>query len=157
MSPRTTATSVLLFALVCVHGTTGYQLTRTSISPSQCNVPTDCSYKCSATYGVTTSGSTATLTPATISGCTCYTGTAQVTNGVLSSASFTDGSTAVSTLSGCNLNVVVTTQGFACTGNYITSGSDEPACTPSSSSAPTLSTAISAVAVAAVAAFNMGV
>lgn len=101
--------------------------------------PSSCAYQCSASYTVSIpSGSTTvTLTPGTVSGCTCYTGTATLpsTSSSFSNTmfSFTDGSTAYVSdgAAQCTLSVAATTQGVTCTGTYGVSGTSVcPARTP---------------------------
>jgi hypothetical protein len=129
---------------------------RTSVSPSSCIAPSSCSYQCSASYTISlpASGNTMTLTPGSVSGCTCYTGTGTIPNsGVLSGTTFTfqDGSTAALTSSTCQVSVVATTQGVTCTGTYAITGSSACPASSSSSSASIMKPAAALVAAAGVA------
>ena len=130
--------------------------TRTGVSPSSCVAPSSCSYQCSASYTISSpaSGNTMSLTPGSVSGCTCYTGTGTIPNsGVLSSTTFTfqDGSTAALTSSTCQVSVVATTQGVTCTGTYAITGSSACPAASSSSSASIMKPAAALVAAAGVA------
>ncbi len=91
-------------------------VTRTSLpsSPAACVQPDSCSSKCSACYTYSVSGNSATLTPGSVSGCTCYAATFG-SSGVATAA---DGSTSTTSINGCVATVQTQVQGATCTSTY---------------------------------------
>lgn len=100
---------------------------RSSVSPSQCVVPTSCTYKCSSGYTLSSTFNTPSLTSTyTGNDCNCFVGTITNTgnNGNTLSGTFTDGSTFSGSINPSNqISITATTQGYTCVGVYqITSG-----------------------------------
>ncbi len=98
-------------------------VTRTSVN-SQCGVPPDsCFYKCSACYTVVISGTAFTMTPGSVSGCTCFTGTGTIpldyTGGNLV-ANFPDGISVAVSSTVCTATMQTMVNGNSCTGTYTT-------------------------------------
>lgn len=107
----------------------GATLKRNFVTPDVCSSdPSNCAYQCAKEYSALVVGSSLTLTSIakTSSGCTgyCYQLKATVNSDCSiimdghTSTAYGDPVTFLGTFSGSSSNVVVTTQGVACTGSY---------------------------------------
>ena len=95
-------------------------MTRTSVSPVSCDLPDDCDYKCSASYTLSVSGDSLTLTPpSSVAGCSsCSTGSGMLT-GYTATGSFSTGPFSFSySPSDGTFAVAATVNGLECTGTY---------------------------------------
>ncbi len=110
-------------------------VTRTSLpsSPAACVQLNSCFTKCSACYTYSVSGNSATLTPGSVSGCTCY----AATFGSSGVATFGDGSAATVTVNGCVATVQTQAQGATCTSTYaVTKITGSGTCPPGATTCP---------------------
>ncbi len=91
-------------------------VTRTNLpsSPTACVQPNNSSSKCSTCYTYSASDNSATLTPGSVSGCTCYV----ATFGSSGVATGGDGSTSTTSLNGCVATVQTQVQVVTCTSTY---------------------------------------
>ena len=95
-------------------------MTRTSVSPVSCDLPDDCDYKCSASYTLSVSGDSLTLTPpSSVAGCSsCSTGSGMLTE-YTATGSFSTGPFSFSySPSDGTFAVAATVNGLECTGTY---------------------------------------
>jgi hypothetical protein len=114
-------------SLIDCYVATGVVVTRTgsTTGSSGCSTTTSCPYQCAAAYSVTTSGSTATLTPTTtVSGCNCLTLSATVQNAIVGSDSYNDVFAAVPGATANTVNVVayIAYYDLTCESTYTSSG-----------------------------------
>ena len=90
-------------------------VTRTSMAPASCG-EMGCMSSCSESYTVAIIGTTMTLAPGDVAGCTCYQGTLTI-DGSTASGQFADGTDASAEIRGETVTVVA---GGQCTGTYST-------------------------------------
>lgn len=96
------------------------EIVLTSVTPSFCNDPTSCTYRCAAAYGITQTGVGAQLIsslPAS-SGCICPFGYGTVEEGSIARVAFTDGSTAVLVAAPSSIALTLNTTGVTCNGVF---------------------------------------
>lgn len=92
----------------------------TSLTPSECNVPTSCYYLCATGYSVMQAGSTGQVgSTYSLPSCSCSFGSANITmSSQTASISFADGSKASASVSGKNILISAVVQSLTCLGVY---------------------------------------